>query len=112
MFPLASNNEMIAFQKRFTKNRDQVFAFLYHPIVPPDNNGSDRAPRNVNVKQKISGQFKILTAAENFAIPMSIIDTAIKNNQNVVEALHVIADYKGNLMVISILIVMRTTSSP
>ena len=90
------HKEMIAFQKRITKYRDHVFTFLYHPTVPPDNNGSERAIRNVKVKQKISGQFKILIAAENFAILRSIIDTAIKNNQNVVEALNVIAAYKRN----------------
>jgi Transposase and inactivated derivatives len=90
------HKEMIAFQKRITKYRDHVFTFLYHPTVPPDNNGSERAIRNVKVKQKISGQFKILGAAENFAILRSIIDTAIKNNQNVVEALNVIADCKRN----------------
>lgn len=87
------HKELIAFQKRITKYRDYVFTFLYHPDVPPDNNGSERAIRNVKVKQKISGQFKILSAAENFAILRSIIDTAIKNNQNVLHALNVIADY-------------------
>ncbi|MDT8309741.1 MAG: IS66 family transposase [Bacteroidales bacterium] len=90
------HKEMIAFQKRITRYRDHVFTFLYHPDVPPDNNGSERAIRNVKVKQKISGQFKILSAAENFAILRSIIDTAIKNNQNVLHALSVIADYKTN----------------
>ena len=95
--PLDPNHkEMVSFQKRIIKYRDHVFTFLYHPDVPPDNNGSERAIRNVKVKQKISGQFKILNAAENFAILRSIIDTAIKNNQNVVGALNVIANYKGN----------------
>ena len=90
------HKEMISFQKRIVKYRDHVFTFLYHPNVPPDNNGSERAIRNVKVKQKISGQFKILSAAENFAILRSIIDTAIKNNQNVVGALNVVAAYKRN----------------
>ena len=80
------HKEMIAFQKRITKYRDYVFTFLYHPTVPPDNNGSERAIRNVKVKQKISGQFKIFSAAENFAILRFIIDTALKNNQNVLQA--------------------------
>jgi hypothetical protein len=35
-----------------------------------------------------------LNAAENFAILISIIDTAIKNNQNVAGALSVISAYK------------------
>jgi transposase len=90
------HKEMVSFQKRIIKYRDHVFTFLYHPNVHPDNNGSERAKRNVKVKQKISGQFKILSAAENFAILRSIIDNAIKNNQNVVEALSVIAAYKRN----------------
>ena len=88
------HKELISFQKRIIKYRDHVFTFLYHPDVPPDNNASERAIRNVKVKQKISGQFKILNAAENFAILRSIIDTAIKNNQNVVGALNVVATYK------------------
>lgn len=33
-------------------------AFLKYPDVPPDNNGSERAIRNIKVQQKISGQFK------------------------------------------------------
>ena len=55
---------MVSFQKRITKYKDHVFTFLYHPNVPPDNNGSERAIRNIKVKQKISGEFKILNAAE------------------------------------------------
>jgi len=90
------HKEMISFQKRIIKYRNHIFTFLYHPNVPPDNNGSERAIQNVKVKQKISGQFKILSAAENFAILRSIIDTAIKNNQNVVGALSVVAAYKRN----------------
>ena len=93
--PLEPNHkELITFQKRIIKYRDHVFTFLYHPDVPPDNNGSERAIRNVKVKQKISGQFKVFNAAENFAILRSIIDTAIKNGQKVLPALNVIADYK------------------
>ncbi len=90
------HKELVTFQKRIIKYRDHIFTFLYHPDVPPDNNGSERAIRNVKVKQKISGQFKIFEAAENFAILRSIIDTAIKNGQNVLIALNTIADYKRN----------------
>lgn len=90
------HKELATFQKRIIKYRDHILTFLYHPDVPPDNNGSERAIRNVKVKQKISGQFKIFEAAENFAILRSIIDTAIKNKQNVLLALNTIADYKRN----------------
>ena len=41
------------------RERQNLFTFLFLPEVPPDNNGSERAIRNVKVKQKISGQFKL-----------------------------------------------------
>ena len=86
--------ELVAFQKRVVKYRDHLFTFLYHPAVPPHNNDSERAIRNIKIKQKISGQFKAMGSAENFAILRSIIDTSIKNGQNVLAALNVIADHK------------------
>jgi transposase len=72
----------LSFQNRLIKYRQHLFTFLYYHQVPPDNNASEQAIRNVKVKQKISGQFKSFEGAENFAILRSIIDTAIKNNLN------------------------------
>ena len=72
----------LSLQNRLVKHRQHIFTFLYYHEVPPDNNGSERAIRNVKVKQKISGQFKSFKGALNFAILRSIIDTAIKNNLN------------------------------
>ena len=39
------------------KWQDHIFTFLFKPEVPFDNNGSERAIRNVKVKQKVSGGF-------------------------------------------------------
>ncbi len=75
------------FIKRLNKNQDAILTFLYHPKVPPDNNGSERSIRNAKVKMKVSGQFKTLAGAHRFAVLRSIIDTTIKNSQNVLEAL-------------------------
>jgi transposase len=86
--------ELISFQKRMVRYKNHLFTFLYDPAVPSHNNDSEKAIRNVKVKQKVSGQFKNMFAAENFAILRSIIETAIKNNQNVLPALNVIAHYK------------------
>ena len=80
--PIASS-----FQKRLIKYRQHIFTFLYYHEVPPDNNGSERALRNVKVKQKVSGQFKSFSGATSFAILRSVIDTAIKNNINPLNAL-------------------------
>lgn len=90
-----NHQELVTFQKRMIKYHDYIFTFLYHPKVPPDNNGSERAIRNIKVKQKISGQFKSPTGAFNFAVLRSITDTALKNNQNVLAALRTIAKFEG-----------------
>ena len=77
----------VSLQNRLIKYRQHILTFLYYHQVPPDNNGSERAIRNVKVKQKISGQFKSVTGAESFAILRSVIDTAIKNNRNPLQSL-------------------------
>ncbi|MDP2159414.1 MAG: IS66 family transposase [Flavobacterium sp.] len=77
------------FQKSLKKNRDSILTFLYHKEVPADNNGSERAIRNVKVKQKISGQFK--TGGQIFCVLRSIIDTCKKNDNDVMKALNLIA---------------------
>lgn len=83
--------DIITFQARLIKYRHHIFTFLYHREVPPDNNGSERAIRNIKVKHKISGYFKSLAGAESFAILRSIIDTAIKNGLNPLSSLRQIA---------------------
>ena len=77
------------FQESMAKYREYIFTFLYYAEVPPDNNGSERAIRNIKVKQKISGQFK--TQQESFCILRSVIDTCLKNKMDVFQALELIA---------------------
>lgn len=80
-----------AFIKRLNKNRNSILTFLHHPKVPPDNNGSERAIRTAKVKMKVSNQFKSLDGAQCFAILRSVIDTTIKNSQNVLKAFSLLA---------------------
>ncbi|WP_066630776.1 IS66 family transposase [Labilibacter marinus] len=75
--------KLSAFQKRLRKWRKAIFAFLYHPDVPFDNNGSERAIRNIKVKQKVSGGFRSDRGATIFAIIRSAIDTWIKRSADV-----------------------------
>ena len=80
-------------QKKLLAKRECILYYLLQSNVAPDNNGSERAIRNIKVKQKISGQFKTLQTANLFAVLRSVIDTTIKNGNNVLNALHLIATF-------------------
>jgi len=90
--PLPENQKKLrAFHKRMLKYKDYIFTFLYYFHVPPDNNASERAIRNVKVKQKVSGQFKTEKGAQIYAVIRSVTDTCIKNGQNILDAFKTIA---------------------
>lgn len=83
-----------AFVNRLLKRRNAIFTFLYYKEVPPDNNASERGIRNIKVKMKISNQFKSYEFAQHFAVIRSVIDTTIKNGQDVFIALTNLANQK------------------
>jgi len=85
------NKKVQTFIKRLIKNRDAIFVFLHQYNVPPDNNTSEQAIRNAKVKMKVSNQFKTIKGANTFAILRSVIDTTIKNSQNVLAAFSTMA---------------------
>jgi transposase len=87
----AEHKKMLAFKERIVNYRDHLFTFLYNCKTPPDNNASERAIRTYKVKQKVSGQFRAESGAKSFAMIRSVIDTTIKNAQNVWQALKLIA---------------------
>jgi transposase len=90
-----SQKKLRAFHKRMIKHKEYILTFLYHFNVPPDNNASERAIRNVKVKQKVSGQFKTESGAQGYAVIRSVTDTCIKNGQNVLNAFKTIAVLKA-----------------
>jgi len=94
--PLDKHDELIRFQKRLKKYREYILTFLYRPEVPPDNNASERAIRNIKVKQKVSGQFRSTNGAFRFAVLRSITDTALKNGLNVLNALKIITTLQAD----------------
>lgn len=96
--PDKTHKKLYTFYKRMCRERQHLFIFLFIEQVPPDNNASERAIRNVKVKQKISGQFKIKQAAQNFAKIRSVIDTTIKNGFNVLDSLALIAKFEFQFM--------------
>jgi len=75
-----THKQLNSLQKAHKKN--QIFTFLEHPNIPPDNNGTERAIRNVKVKLKVSGQFKSFQGAKDYASLRSIIDTSRKRGFN------------------------------
>jgi transposase len=83
------NKKEQALIKRLIKHRASILTFLAYENVPPDNNASERAIRNVKVKTKVSGQFrnKDGKGADRYAKIRSVIDTTIKNGQGVYAAL-------------------------
>lgn len=87
--------ELVTFHKRMAKYKDYFFNYLKHPDVPKYNNGSERAIKNIKVKQKIYGQFKSFAGAMNFALLRTFTDTAIKNEQNVLSSLYTVAELKA-----------------
>ena len=87
----SQHKKLTVFKARMLKYRDHLLTFLHRSAVPPDNNGSERAIRTFKVKQKVSGLFRTIDGAKAFAIIRSVIDTTVKNNQNVWEALALIA---------------------
>lgn len=77
-------------RKGLFKCRDYIFNFLENPMIPSDNNASERGIRKLKVKQKISGTFRSDNGADAFFAIHSIADTARKNKQSQLEAISTI----------------------
>ena len=75
-----------AFQVSMLKNRNFILPCLYNLEIPPDNNGSERAIRNIKVKQKVSGQFK--SGQNAFCVIRSVIDTLLKRGVELLPCLN------------------------
>lgn len=74
-------------KKGILKRRSNIFKFLEDPLIPPDNNASERGIRKLKIKQKISGVFRSETGADAFHAIHSIADTAWKNGQSPLDAI-------------------------
>ena len=53
-------------KEHFIECRDYIFNFLEEPMIPSDNNASERGIRKLKIKQKISGTFRADKGADAF----------------------------------------------
>ena len=67
--------------------KQDTLRFLYDPSVPFTNNQAERDGRMMKLRQKISGGFRSLEGANDFAIIRSFISTARKQGWSIIEAL-------------------------
>lgn len=77
-------------KKGLIKCRDYIFNFLEDPMIPSDNNGSERGIRKLKIKLKNSCTFRSDFGADAFLELHSIVETAKKHNKtpfNAIQAL-------------------------
>jgi transposase len=83
---------------RLASRREDVLRFLDNPNVPFTNNQAEGDARMMKVKQKISGGFRSLEGAMDFAVIRSFISTAKKQGWNVIKALTLDAQILANAL--------------
>lgn len=72
---------------RLHKFKDDVLRFTADFDVPFTNNLAEQALRMMKVKMKISGSFRTLDAAQDFAALRSVVATARKRGWNILQTL-------------------------
>lgn len=75
-----------ALLERLQEKKEQILHFASDWIVPFTNNEAERSIRFSKVKLKVSGCFRTLSGAEDYASIMSYISTASKHGVNYFEA--------------------------
>jgi transposase len=89
--PLLPKSEARRLQRRYQQHRASLFVFLQREDVEPTNNGSERDLRNAVIHRKVTGSYRSGWGAEASAICTSILTTARKRGQNLVEQLDALA---------------------
>ena len=82
--------KFITFKKGLVKCRDYIFSFLENPMIPSDNNGSERGIRKLKIKLKNSYTFRSDFGADAFLELHSLVETAKKHGKtpyNAIQAL-------------------------
>jgi transposase len=72
---------------RLSERKPDVLRFLTNPDVPFTNNQAERDARMMKLKQKISGCFRSVHGADDFAVIRTLIGTAKKTGWGVIQSL-------------------------
>jgi transposase len=72
---------------RLTTRKQDTLRFLHDPTVPFTNNQAERDGRMMKLRQKISGGFRSLDGAIDFATIRSFLSTARKQGWNMIDVL-------------------------
>jgi transposase len=72
---------------RLATRKQDTLRFLRDPTVPFSNNQAERDGRMMKLRQKISGGFRSLEGATDFALIRSFVSTAKKQGWNIIEAI-------------------------
>jgi transposase len=72
---------------RLRERKQDVLRFLTNPDVPFTNNQAERDARMMKLKQKISGCFRSVQGADDFAVIRTLIGTAKKKGWGVIQSL-------------------------
>jgi transposase len=72
---------------RLAQRKEDTLRCLRDPTVPFTNNQAERDGRMMKLRQKISGGFRSLQGAINFALIRSFFSTARKQGWNILDAL-------------------------
>jgi transposase len=88
---VAPKTEAARLQQRYRTHRDSLCVFLYRDDVEPTNNSSERDLRPAVIHRKVIGGFRSDWGAEASAIRTTILATARKQGQNLLDALRAVA---------------------
>ena len=88
---VAPQAEAARLQQRYRTHRDSLYVSLHRDDVAPTNNSSERDLRPSVIHRKVIGGFRSAWGAEASAIRSSILATARKQGQNLLDAFRAVA---------------------
>jgi transposase len=88
---VAPKTEAARLQQRYRTQRDSLYVFLHRDDVEPTNNSSERDLRPSVIHRKVIGGFRSAWGAEASAIRTSLLATARKRGQNLLDAFRAVA---------------------